>query len=188
MYRLAKTDRRVNSSFKKYIYIYYLIYIYIFIYKYSPGWARVCSLFSKNDLFLFHSLARSVFDWLRFQSGSLWESSFSNFCLRHELSFPYTISFLFLHFIFRGEMRILVFLFSFDKSYVLFGSDSLCYSLVKKYPKKRLELRFKCSDTGESVRQSLDEVPWPDDGSETGSSDVLQDPWNELGDPRAHPW
>lgn len=85
-------------------------------------------------------------------------------------------------------MRILVFLFSFDKSYVLFGSDSLCYSLVKKYPKKRLELRFKCSDTGESVRQSLDEVPWPDDGLETGSSDVLQDPWNELGDPRAHPW
>lgn len=84
MYKLAKIDRRANSSFKKKnIYIYYLIYIYIFIYKYSPGRARVCSFFFWRTLyiFLFHSLARSVFDWLRFQSGSLWDSSFSNFCL-----------------------------------------------------------------------------------------------------------
>lgn len=203
MYRLAKTDRRANSSFKKYIYIYYLIYIYIFIYKYSPGWARVCSLFLKNDLFLFHSLARSVFDWLRFQSGSLWDTSFSNFCLRYVAQYDTNSHFLLHHFAslftFYLQRRnenlrvtsLVLFLFRQVLRFIwqwFSVADSLCYSLVKKYPKKRLELRFKCSDTGESVRQSVDEVPWPDDGSETGSSDVLQDPWDELGDPRAHPW
>lgn len=32
MYRLAKTDRRVNSSFKKYIYIYIILFIFIYLY------------------------------------------------------------------------------------------------------------------------------------------------------------
>lgn len=163
MYKLAKIDRRANSSFKKkiYIYIYYLIYIYIFIYKYSPGRARVCSFFFWRTLyiFLFHSLARSVFDWLRFQSGSLWDSSFSNFCLwyircldttRTLISLHHFVSlFFFTFYLIKGEMRIFVrfsFFPSFDKSYVLFGSDSLpillFYSLVKKYPKKRFRATF----------------------------------------------
>lgn len=85
--------------------------------------------------------------------------------IRTLISFtPFSFLFFFFTFIFKGEMRIFVlrasFFFTFDnKSYVLFGSDSLPILSVTawKYPKKRLELRFMCSDTGKSVRQSVDE-------------------------------
>lgn len=212
MYRLAKTDRRANSSFKKKnIYIYYLIYIYIFIYKYSPGRARVCSFFFWRTLyiFLFHSLARSVFDWLRFQSGSLWDSSFSNFCLwyircldttRTLISLHHFVSlFFFLHFILskeKWESSCDSRSFPLSTSLTSYLAVIRCrfYSFTpwsRNIRRNVLELRFKRSDTGfgigSSIRQSTRST-WPDDGSETGSSDVLQDPWNELGDPRAHPW
>lgn len=186
MYRLAKTDRRVNSSFKKYIYIYIILFIFIYLYintvlverEFVRCSRRTISFFStaSRDLCLIgFAFKAAVFERAVSQT-SVYDTTRTLISLHHFVS-------LFTFYLQRRNENPRV-PFLFRQVLRLIWQ----WFLVKKYPKKRLELRFKCSDTGESVRQSLDEVPWPDDGSETGSSDVLQDPWNELGDPRAHPW
>lgn len=55
------------------------------------------------------------------------------------------------------NLRVTSLVLFYFRQYVLFGSDSLPILSPWKYPKKRLELRFMCSDTGKSVRQSVDE-------------------------------
>ena len=207
MYRLAKTDRRANSSFKKKnIYIYYLIYIYIFIYKYSPGRARVCSFFFWRTLyiFLFHSLARSVigfaFKAAVFETAVSQTSVYDIYVvsIRHELSFPYTISslFFFLHFILskeKWESSCDSRSFPFSTSLTSYLAVIRCrfYSFTpwsRNIRRNVLELRFKRSDTGfgigSSIRQSTRSM-WPDDGNRVKwrSSGSMERTWRSSCTP-----
>lgn len=163
MYKLAKIDRRANSSFKKKnIYIYIILFIFIYLYINTVLVEREFVHSSSEELYIsFFSTASRDLCLIGFAfKAAVFETAVSQtsvydiyvVSIRHELSFPYTIWSLFFFFTFyliKGEMRIFVrfsFFPSFDKSYVLFGSDSLpillFYSLVKKYPKKRFRATF----------------------------------------------
>lgn len=135
MYRLAKTDRRANSSFKKYIYIYIILFIFIYLYINTVLVEREFVHCSWRTIFFFSTVSRDLCLIGFAFKAAVFETPVSQTFVydtllnttRTLISF-YTISLLFLHFIFKGEMRIFVlrvsFFSSFDKSYVLFGSDS----------------------------------------------------------------
>lgn len=209
MYKLAKIDRRANSSFKKKnIYIYIILFIFIYLYINTVLVEREFVHSSSEELYIsFFSTASRDLCLIGFAfKAAVFETAVSQtsvydiyvVSIRHELSFPYTISslFFFLHFILskeKWESSCDSRSFPLSTSLTSYLAVIRCrfYSFTpwsRNIRRNVLKLRFKRSDTGfgigSSIRQSTRSM-WPDDGNRVKwrSSGSMERTWRSSCTP-----